>query len=423
MIDRRVLGVALCGLLLSCSAGRNGRVSTIKFWGLGWEGEMVTQLLPQFEKEYGIAVDIQQIPFTAAHEKILTGHVGRSLPDVFQTGNSWIAELVTVGAIAPLPRDGVPEEDYFPGIWETNVIDGTLYGVPWYVDTRVLFYRSDMIGSPPRTWSELVAVLERLKAESDHPHFYPLHMPSNEWPQPVIFAAQRGARFISDDAHARFEEPAFIEAFSFYLDLYRRGLAPAISNAQVTNLYQQFGAGELAMFISGPWDVGNLRTRLTDAQQKSWSTAPLPAPDGQPWPGVSISGGSSLVISRTSKNPEAAWKLIEFLSRPDIQVRFHEISGDLPARRSAWKASGLQDDPQIASFRVQLDHTFALPRVPEIENIVTTVFEHGQIGIREGLTGRQAALRLDQRVEAMLEKRRWVLGRTQDGAPAAGERP
>jgi multiple sugar transport system substrate-binding protein len=301
--------------------------------------------------------------------------------------------------------------DYFPGIWETNVVRDELYGVPWYVDTRVLFYRTDFIKQPPRTWSEWLALMERLKAEARDPHFFPLLMPTNEWAQPVVLAAQRGAELVTYEGDARFEDPRFIDAFSFYTSIYRRGFAPAESSSRVANLYQQFGAGEFVMFISGPWDVGNLRDRLPRELQSKWSTTPLPAPDGTPYPGVSLSGGSSLVISSHTKKQDACWKLIEFLSRPEIQIRFYELSGDLPAHRAAWSTPKLANDPQIAAFRTQLDHTAALPRIPEWENVATSIFEHGQAAALGRYDARQAALALDKKVTAMLEKRRWVLAR------------
>jgi multiple sugar transport system substrate-binding protein len=290
-------------------------------------------------------------------------------------------------------------------------VRGELYGVPWYVDTRVLFYRTDVIPKPPRTWSEWIATMDRLKKSSTRKDFYPLLMPTNEWPQPVTLALQRGATLVSEDGHARFTDPQFVEAFSFYTSIYQRGYAAAMSNSQVANLYQQFAAGDFVMFVSGPWDVGNLRDRLTKEQQKLWSTAPLPAPDGTPQPGVSLSGGSSLVLFRHSSKGDAAWKFIEYLSRPDVQIRFYELSGDLPARRSAWNVPALVNDPQIASFRTQLDRTVALPRVPEWENIATTVFEYGQIAARGGIAPEVVASRLNAKVEGMLEKRRWVLAR------------
>ena len=101
----RLVGAFLLSLfsflsMTTCAARRTEQ--SIEFWGLGREGEVVAELIPEFEKETGIHVDIQQIPWTAAHEKILTAHVGNSLPDVAQVGNSWMSELVTVGAIVPI---------------------------------------------------------------------------------------------------------------------------------------------------------------------------------------------------------------------------------------------------------------------------------------------------------------------------------
>lgn len=407
---------ALALLSLTC-ANRRSTTTTIEFWGLGREGEVVVELLPQFHRENpDIRVDVQQIPWTAAHEKLLTAHVGESFPDAAQIGNTWISELVTLGAVEPLnalvaASKVITPREYFPGIWETNVVRGELYGVPWYVDTRVLFYRTDMIDTPPRTWSEWIATMERLKRASKDPHFFPLLMPTNEWPQPVILAIQRGAELVTHEGEARFEDPRFLEASEFYLGIYRRGLAPVVSNSQIANLYQQFGAGEFAMFISGPWDVGNLRDRLPAELQSKWSTAPLPAPDGTPYPGVSLSGGSSLVISTRTDKRDACWKLIEFLSRPEIQIRFYELSGDLPAHRAAWTTPKLANDPQIAAFRAQLDRTAALPRIPEWENIATSIFEYGQLAARGKYGVREGAAQLDRKVDAMLEKRRWVLSR------------
>ena len=408
--------VALALLALTC-ANQQANTTSIEFWGLGREGEVVIELLPQFHRENpNIRVDVQQIPWSAAHEKLLTAHVGDSFPDVTQIGNTWIPELATLRAIEPLnarvaASKIIRKSDYFPGIWETNVVREELFGVPWYVDTRVLFYRTDAIKHPPRTWSEWIAIMERLKRESRDPHYFPLLMPTNEWPQPVILAVQRGAELVTYEGEARFEDPRFLDGFSFYLDIFRRRLAPAISNSQVANLYQQFGTREFDMFVSGPWDVGNLRDRLPPEMQSKWSTAPMPAPDGTPYPGASLSGGSSLVISSRSRKQDACWKLIEFLSRPEIQMRFYELSGDLPAHRAAWAAPKLANDKQIAAFRIQLDHTVALPRIPEWENVATSIFEYGQLATRGRYNAREASLELDKKVDGMLEKRRWVLAR------------
>ena len=126
-------------------------METVRFWGLGREGEVVQPLLRAFERANpGVRVETQQMPFTAAHEKILTAFVGRATPDLTQLGSTWIPELVELHALSrPTARTGpgadVDPADHFPGIWATNQIDGRLYGIPWYVDTRVLFLRSDIL--------------------------------------------------------------------------------------------------------------------------------------------------------------------------------------------------------------------------------------------------------------------------------------
>ncbi|MFL5381585.1 MAG: extracellular solute-binding protein, partial [Longimicrobiaceae bacterium] len=70
-----VLLAALAGAL-SCAPGRgDGRV-TLRFWAMGAEGEKVQALVADFEREHpGVRVELQQIPWTAAHEKLLTAHV------------------------------------------------------------------------------------------------------------------------------------------------------------------------------------------------------------------------------------------------------------------------------------------------------------------------------------------------------------
>ena len=71
---------------------------------------------------------------------------------------------------------------------------------------------------------------------------------------------------------------------------------------------------------------------------------------------MSQAGGSGLVIFRQSKHKEAAWRLVEFLSQPARQVRFYELTGNLPPRESAWKLGRLEEDPPVRAFHEQLEH-------------------------------------------------------------------
>jgi len=418
----RVLPALLLAAAAAGSACGGDRADAVRLWAFGREGEVVRELVPELERRHpGLKVEVQQIPWTAAHEKLLTAFVGRELPDVAQMGNTWIPEMAALEAIEPLDArvaasGHLVPEDYFPGIWETNVLDGVLYGVPWYVDTRLVFYRGDLLaaaGVPelPRSWSGWRGAMEAVKRRGG-PGRFGLLLPTNEWAQPVALAVAAGAELLADGGRrGAFRAPEFRRAAEFFTGLYRDGLAPPLANSQVANLYQQMAAGEFAMYVTGPWNLGEFRRRLPASLQGSWATAPLPAPDGMPWPGVSLAGGSSLVVFRSSPRKDAAWKVVEYLSEVAVQKRFWTLCGDLPARRSAWDEPALASDPRTAPFRLQLEHVRATPKVPEWEQIAAKVWERLEPVARgtEGLDASLAALDAD--VDAILAKRRWLLDR------------
>ena len=419
---RRVVRTAwLLALALAagCRHDDAGGKVVLRFWGLGREGEVVQELVRGFEREHpGIAVRVQQIPWTAAHEKMLTAFVGDASPDLAQLGNTWVPEFVALDALLPLDSalarsSSVDSASYFPGIWRTNEIAGITYGIPWYVDTRVVFYRKDLLrragyATFPTTWADWLDAMRAIKRIVG-PNRYPIYLPTNEWTQPVVFGMQAGSPLLKDDArYGAFSDSAFRRAFDFYLSIYREGLAPIKGLNDVANPYQEFERGFFAMWITGPWNLGEFARRLPDSMQGSWATAPLPGPTG-PASGLSTAGGSSIVIFRSSPHPREAWMLLEYLSRPAQQQRFYELTGDLPARIDAWSDSLRSADPNRRAFWEQLQRVEPTPKVPEWEQIATKVFEYAEQSIRGGVAPDTVLARLDRDVNGLLEKRRWLL--------------
>jgi multiple sugar transport system substrate-binding protein len=416
-------------LVAGCSGSSEPATESIRLWAMGREGEVVAQLIPDFEREHpGVHVRVQQIPWTAAHEKLLTAFVGEATPDIAMLGNTWVPEFVALDALEPLDSlvrqsTSIAQEDFFPGSWSTNVVDGKAYGVPWYVDTRVLFYRADLLkaagyDSVPTTWPEWRESMVRIKARMGAGQ-YPILVPTSEWPPPVVLGLQTGAPLLRDNGlYANFSDPRFQRAFDFYLGWFRDGLAPKVSGAEVSNLYQEFERGNIAMYISGPWQIGEFSRRLPPAAQGTWMTAPLPGPDG---PGVSMAGGASLAIFRGSQRKRDAWKLAEYLSRPDVQLRFYALTGDLPSNRAAWNDTSLSSNRYARAFRMQLDRMVPLPQVPEWEQIATKVFEYGEQAIRGRLTVDATLAALDRDVNGLLEKRRWMAQRAAGMSSRSGQ--
>ncbi|MDQ3511390.1 MAG: sugar ABC transporter substrate-binding protein [Pseudomonadota bacterium] len=405
-------------LAAACSREQDNR-QVVRFWAMGYEGQVVAQLIPQFEQQNpGIRIDLQQLPWTAAHEKLLTAFAGDALPDVCAIGNTWIPEFAMIGALSPLDAriaetSWLDPADYFPGAWDSGVIDSQVYAVPWYVETRLPFYRRDLlhqagIDAPPVTWAQWRTAMAAIKREVG-PDRFSILLPINEFEPLLVLAIQQPDPLLREDGrYGNFRSPGFRRALSFYQEMFDKDWAPRLSNTQVSNVWDEFGRGYFSFYINGPWNIAEFRKRLPAELAQSWMTMPMPGPDG---PGASVANGTSFVIFEKSRNKAAAWKWIAYLSSAQVQARFHALTGDLPPRRAAWQSDALKEDVHAAAFRDQLERARPTPKVPEWERIATEMRLVAEQMINGRLTVDQAAAELDRRADAILEKRRWMLDR------------
>ncbi len=422
MLAVAVIGlVAIYAVWLAFGLQGSGErdILEIEFWAMGREGEIVPELLKEFERENpGVRIIVQQVPWTAAHEKLLTAFAGDTLPDVAQMGNTWISEFAALDAIARLDEKAeassvIEEQDYFPGIWATNRLADGLYGVPWYVDTRLIFYRQDILSAagivrPPRDWAEWMQVATAVKKHVGQDNFA-LFVPLNEFDLQVSLALQQGVPLLRDgDRYGNFSSHELVAALDFYLDFFRKGLAPPFSETDISNVWDEFARGYFTFYLTGPWNIGEFRRRLSADMQDDWMTAIMPGPSG---PGASTAGGSSLVVFEHSEQRDVAFRLVEFLSRPETQQRFYAISGNLPPRRSSWQRDRLESDPYVIAFREQLERALPVPKIPEWERIVQELRMVTERAVHENWTAVEAARELDSRIDHILEKRRWMLAR------------
>jgi multiple sugar transport system substrate-binding protein len=337
------------------------------------------------------------------------------MPDLLQLGNTWVAELAALMAIEPLDAQvaasrTLDPKDYFTGIWQTNVIDGRLYGVPWYVDTRVMFYNRELLkragyATMPATWDGWMAAMRAVK-KIVGPDKYVILLPHEEFAPLLVLALQQPEELLRDGGrYGNFRSASFRRALQLYSDMYREGLAPM---ERVSNIYHEFSTDYVSFYISGPWNIGEFRRRIAPERQHTWATALMPGPHG---PAASLAGGSSLAVASSSPHKAAAWQLVEYLSQVDTAAKFNALTGNLPPRRANWNDPRLAGDAPARAFRTQLENVRPEPRVPEWESILAELrvmgerVAHGDIGVDA------AVIELDAKTDRMLEKRRWMLDR------------
>ena len=409
----RRAAIGLAGAALAGCA-RTADPRRLTLWAMNVEGETAPLLLPPFEAATGIAVDVQALPWTAAHEKILTAYAGGSLPDVMMVANSWLAELAMLKAIAPVPAD--LGTGLLGSARAAATIDGRLRGVPWIVDTQVQFYRRDLLAAagyaaPPTDWAAWKTMAHALKRRRPDDYAVLLLL---DWPEQLMtLGGQQPEPMLRDrDTRGNFSTPGFRAALAFYTSLFDEKLAPPIVGTQLGSSVTAFKRGWFAILPSGVDFISDLAKRTGEIPRESWSVAEMPGANG---PATGLLYGSSLAVASTARDPGRAWQLVRYLTAPPVQLRLHATSGDLPSRASAWTAPQLVNNPVAATFGGQLARGTAAPAVPEWARIVDEVQQIAERTVR-GQFGIDEATRLmDARVDALLAKRRWLLDRGHGG--------
>jgi multiple sugar transport system substrate-binding protein len=407
-------------VFLNCDSSTDKTV-VVKFWAMGSEAENLEKIILDFEKENPeIKISVQPIPWTAAQEKLVTAFASDNEPDACQLGNTWVPQFKALDAIIELDEfvagsNIINKEKYFEGIWDTNVLKNRVYGIPWYIDTRLLFYRSDMLlragyESPPKSWGELYDLSKKIKSLFPNQEKYAIYLPTNEWVPFVVFGLQAGANLINEENYrGTFSSPEFKKAFDFLIRFHKEKLAP-IGISQVTNIYQAFTEEYFSMYISGPWNIPEFKKWMKGSLSDKWMTAPLPGTNGM-YPGTSLAGGSSLVIFKSSEHKREVWKFFEFLSLKKTQLEFYKLINDLPAVKEAWEDSSLSNNKYMKAFYEQFQVVKATPKIPEWEQIAfSKIQQYAELASRDVMSVDEALKALDDDVNRILEKRRWLMG-------------
>lgn len=394
-----VAAALLLALGSGCSEHNSQKADRLTIWGMGVEGEKLKDIINLFKKENPQAeITVQSVPWGTAHEKMITAVAGGIGPDVCQFGTTWIPEFVALDTLEPLDAyiaksSSINKKHYFEGSWETGHINGVNYGIPWYVDTRVLFYRSDILRDvgfdhAPRTWDELQEACGKLTVKNEKGDYLRrgIALAPVDAKALLMFMWSNGGAVLSDDNRkVVIDSPENAQALQFYAMFFKKGFSPLVTPGGL-ELYNNFKNGYLPMFIGGPWMLKDLDTYTPDIRTK-WNVATLPLKKSA----TSFVGGSNFCIFKDSKHKELAWKFIEFMSRPDIQIEWYKLTTDLPTRLEAWENDYFKDKNKVKVFGKQLFNTKSPPRIQqweEMEGVINLEMEkvvHGLIPAREAL--------------------------------------
>jgi ABC-type glycerol-3-phosphate transport system substrate-binding protein len=313
---------ALLLSLNSCSRKASGPAA-LRVWHVGSEEEaqIISRLAAErFTPESKIAVECESLAWSEAHSKYLTAMAGDVTPDVGTMGLTWGTEFGAKGQMADLRKDFPADledikKNVFPSIWEATEYHNAVYAVPFDMTLQVMYYRSDVIAHPPKTWTELTQVLEKLNKDGKN---MIIDWGSLDWIGFSPFLWESGGSYYNADrTKSALDGPEAVRALTFFADLYNKYQVPKSG----VSIAQGFRSGQSPLGISGHWLINSLPADAPELNGK-WSIALLPAgPTGKH---TAFIGGRSIGIFSGSKMRKEAWAFIQFLSREDVQSAIYE---------------------------------------------------------------------------------------------------
>ncbi|MFE7114893.1 extracellular solute-binding protein [Streptomyces sp. NPDC057654] len=368
----------------SKAAKEPGSVSgTVTWWDTSDatnEAPTYRKLVAAFEKKYPkISVDYVNVPFDQAQQKFKTAaQSGRGAPDVLRSDVGWTPGFAQLGYLKDLT--GTPaladSGDFLEGPLKNAAYNGKTYGAPQVTDTLGLMYNKDLlkragVAKPPANWQEVKAAAAKIKERTgaggiglNPDSYYSLPFLYGEKSDLVDVAGKRIT--IADAASLKGIETA--------VDLVKSGAAPKPAGTDgYNNLKTDFKNGRLAMLIDGPWATKEIFGGAAYRDRTNLGIAPVPA--GSTGVAGAPVGGHNLAVYAGSKNFDASYLFVKFMTAAAQQETAATSVGVLPTRESAYTKSVLAD-PVRDAYRRALATAHPRPAIPQGGDLFTDWLQH-----------------------------------------------
>lgn len=316
--------------------------------------EVLAELIEAFERE-NLDIDVVEevLPTSTdqQHQFYVTALEGRSSAfDVFALDVIWVQEFARAGWILDLtPRLGRRGlEGFLAGPVEAVTYKGKVYAIPWFMNAGILYFRKDLLVKygfkPPQTFKELVESTKAIMAGEQDPDLKGFVWQGKQYEGLVCvvleFIHGNGGRVLNDGRSALRDEKA-VEALQLMHDLIfvNKVSPPLVTSADEEATRHLFGGGRAIFMRNWPYAWKLYEQEGSKVKGKVGIT-PMPSFEG--YESAPTLGGWQLGINRSSKHPDLAWKLAEFLTGEEAQKVLAIKLGFLPPRDALYRDGDLR---------------------------------------------------------------------------------
>ncbi|MFD9848484.1 extracellular solute-binding protein [Streptomyces parvus] len=390
LVAALALAATACGSDDETGSKSSGELSgTVTWWdtsSVGSEDKVFKKLAEGFEKKHPkVDVKYVNVPFGEAQNKFKNAaQAGDGAPDVIRSEVAWTPDFANLGYLAPL--DGTAalknQDDFLKQAVASTEYEDKTYAVPQVIDSMGVFYNKKMFKEAgveaPADLDDLKAVAKKIKDKTgktglylrgDDPYYF------------LSFLYGEGGDMVDAGSKSvTIDKPEGVKAFKAVKELVDDGTAKTDASDGWENMMQAFKNGDVAMMINGPWAVADTLTGSEFTDKDNLGVAPVPA--GSAAQGAP-QGGHNLAVYAGSKNLDASYAFVEYMTSVDSQATAAGELNLLPTRTSAYAKKEAVDSEIVGFFKPVVETAVERPWIPEGGSL----FEPLRIEYTKVLTG------------------------------------
>lgn len=378
---------------------------TITYWCNQDWADANEELVADFQAQYpNIKVNMTPFPYDTLIEKLRASYAGKQESDVQQIFGDWAIDLMKNGLIDKLPEDLANDikSRYYEAPLGGYTYEGNLYGIPQEFNLEnggVLYYPEDLksVGYTefPKTFEELMDAAKKLAKQDANGNVTHLGFDFVSFDNvPYTFLSfilqQGGDYWDQDKVHVTFSTPEAEKAMQTLVDMVVKDKITEIKHYSDMNNESQvmFFKGLSSMCIRGPWVIPAGKNDF-GVENFEYGTMPSFTGDSQAFAAES---GWGLVVSSRSKNKDAAWLFVRFMTNKENSEKFNLLTYTVPADKTiAESPEFVENQPMLKTSLDVLKYGVPIGPLQSIDTFKTIVGNHfismcsGEEGVTEGL--------------------------------------
>lgn len=363
-------------IVLSCGKNQEESIQKLTFWHFWSEPNQrkaLDSLIAVYEKENEIEIEMVELSWNDGKTKLLAAFNSRTAPDVIELGSDWVAQFSSEKVLTELNENEMQIGKYISMAKEPSYWEGSLYAIPWIVNSRVMYINNDLLeiagvspGFIPNNYDELKSVAEEVNQLEGKFGFGANGSDAHRLYKKIIpMFWSFGGEIFDKNGKVVLNSPENLLALQTYLELSRVGLIE--SQRQID---AEFVKGNIGIWFSGTWLAEKIKK---ENQNLNYSVALVP--HSKESEGISFAGGEYLSINAASENKEEAIKFVNWICSGENALKFcaKVPEAGFPADSSYYNAPELISTRIGATFANQLKKSRMTPVHPkwlDIEKII-----------------------------------------------------